>query len=190
VGAGAGEVTFGALVRAARERAGLMQGAVAARMGVSKSAVSLFERGLRSPREATLIALADALDLRPDVLRRYLPDRAWGAWARVPWEGPAVSVYPDGRTLSIGTEAMRLLGLPDRAVITTTGGGTGLRIEPCVVGGYRLRATLPPFDTRQANASGVLGTLPARLLGRRYRATLRDGGLDVTFACETEEARR
>lgn len=55
--------TFGSELRWYRQRAGMSQEGLAARAGLSPEAVSLLERGRRSPRMTTLGLLADALRL-------------------------------------------------------------------------------------------------------------------------------
>lgn len=50
-------------LRSHREHAGLSRAALAARAGVSVSAIKAFEFGERRPKESTLIAIADALGL-------------------------------------------------------------------------------------------------------------------------------
>ena len=58
---------FGALLRHARQAAGLTQEALAERAGLSARALSDLERGVkRGPRAASLRLLADALGLAPD----------------------------------------------------------------------------------------------------------------------------
>lgn len=63
--------TFGSELRWYRQRAGMSQEGLAARAGLSPEAVSLLERGRRSPRITTLSLLADALRLRPDERERF-----------------------------------------------------------------------------------------------------------------------
>ncbi|HXM58987.1 MAG TPA: helix-turn-helix transcriptional regulator [Candidatus Dormibacteraeota bacterium] len=59
--------SFGDLLRHYRALAGLSQVALASRTGISKEAVSMLERGVRSrPRNATVLRLAQALRLRPE----------------------------------------------------------------------------------------------------------------------------
>jgi len=52
---------FAANVRAARERAGLTQEAVADASGIHSTEVSRIERGKRDPRVSTVLRLAEAL---------------------------------------------------------------------------------------------------------------------------------
>ncbi|TWB46620.1 helix-turn-helix domain-containing protein [Nitrospirillum viridazoti] len=56
---------FGANLRRLRDRAGLSQEAVAARMGVDRAHVSLMERGQQNVTLTTLWAACEALDVRP-----------------------------------------------------------------------------------------------------------------------------
>jgi hypothetical protein len=69
----------GALLRAARRRAGLSQAELAARAGVTQSVISVYESGRRQPAVPTLAALVEAagfdLDMR---LRRRRLDRLIG----------------------------------------------------------------------------------------------------------------
>lgn len=63
-------VRFGTNLRWARERAGLSQEALANEAGVDRAAVSVFERGRRNPNLRTILRLARALELPPEVLLR------------------------------------------------------------------------------------------------------------------------
>ena len=63
--------TFGSELRWYRQRAGMSQEGLAARAGLSPEAVSLLERGRRSPRITTLSLLTDALRLHPDERERF-----------------------------------------------------------------------------------------------------------------------
>lgn len=60
--------SFGQRLKAARVMAGLSMDALVAKMGqrVSKQAISKYENGLMSPDSAILIALSDALGVKPD----------------------------------------------------------------------------------------------------------------------------
>ena len=65
---------FGEELRRLRKRSGLSQETLAARAGLSPEAVSLLERGRRSPRMTTMRLLAEGLRLaEADPLPRYLP---------------------------------------------------------------------------------------------------------------------
>lgn len=65
--------TFGRDLREARRRAGLSQRAVAQRLGVSQSYVSLVERGLRDPPLSSMGAFAEALGYELTVAFRPVP---------------------------------------------------------------------------------------------------------------------
>ncbi|HXM53844.1 MAG TPA: helix-turn-helix transcriptional regulator [Candidatus Dormibacteraeota bacterium] len=72
---GAADDSFGSLLRAHREAAGLSQEALAARSGVSVETISQWERGLvKRPRRTTLKLLTDALRLEPNAV-----DAMWSA---------------------------------------------------------------------------------------------------------------
>ena len=57
----------GALLRTARERAGLSQAELAARAGVTQSVISVYESGHRQPALSTLAALVEASGSRLDI---------------------------------------------------------------------------------------------------------------------------
>lgn len=59
---------FGVCLRAERRRQGLTQEALAKMAGLNRTTPSLLERGLREPRLATIVALADALGVDPSIL--------------------------------------------------------------------------------------------------------------------------
>ena len=61
---------FGDELRRLRKRAGMSQELLADRAGLSPEAVSLLERGRRSPRMTTMRLLADALELDPPTRQR------------------------------------------------------------------------------------------------------------------------
>ncbi len=61
---------FGDELRRLRKRAGMSQELLADRAGLSPEAVSLLERGRRSPRMTTMRLLADALELDPSTRQR------------------------------------------------------------------------------------------------------------------------
>jgi DNA-binding XRE family transcriptional regulator len=63
---------FGANLRCAREQANLTQEDLASTSGMDCSAISLLERGRRSPGLETILKLARALQLEPEVLLRHL----------------------------------------------------------------------------------------------------------------------
>ncbi len=60
--------SFGQRLKAARLMAGLSMDALVAKMGnsISKQAISKYENGLMSPDSRVLLALADALEVKPD----------------------------------------------------------------------------------------------------------------------------
>jgi transcriptional regulator with XRE-family HTH domain len=59
---------FGSNLARCRKEAGLTQRTVAARAGLHRTQISLLENGKRTPRIDTLIKLASALSVRPEVL--------------------------------------------------------------------------------------------------------------------------
>jgi len=61
-------LTFGEVLRIARAAALLSQEEIAERAGLDRTTPSLYERGLRQPTIATLIALGRALGCDPSVL--------------------------------------------------------------------------------------------------------------------------
>lgn len=60
-------LSAGALLRTARERAGLSQAELAARAGVTQSVISVYESGHRQPALSTLAALVEASGSRLDI---------------------------------------------------------------------------------------------------------------------------
>jgi transcriptional regulator with XRE-family HTH domain len=63
---------FGANLRRAREQANLTQADLASAAHMDRSAISLLERGRRSPGLETILKLATALKLEPEMLLRHL----------------------------------------------------------------------------------------------------------------------
>jgi transcriptional regulator with XRE-family HTH domain len=61
-------VVFGAVLRTARQGAGLSQEAFAHDAGMDRTYPSLLERGRRQPTLAMLIAIANALKIEPAIL--------------------------------------------------------------------------------------------------------------------------
>ena len=59
---------IGARIKTARERAGLTQEDLAARVGMSPSHMSIVERGVKVPRMDTVVKLANELDVSADYL--------------------------------------------------------------------------------------------------------------------------
>lgn len=68
----AGRVPVGELIRRSRVARGLSQSAVAAQLGWVPSTINRYEAGARAPDRAALIALAEAMDVAPDELDRWL----------------------------------------------------------------------------------------------------------------------
>lgn len=62
------KLAFGAVVRAHRTDKGLSQEVLAESAGLHRTYVSLIERGIRNPTLTSIIALAIALDVRPEGL--------------------------------------------------------------------------------------------------------------------------
>ncbi len=89
-------VTLGELLREFRTAAGLTQGGLAEKAGLSEQAVSLLERGSRRrPRPSTVHALAEALGLDSDAEQR-LTDAARGAPRPRPVPTDAAATGTDG----------------------------------------------------------------------------------------------
>ena len=89
-------MTAGALLRQARQAAGLTQREVAARAGVQQSVVSAYESGGREPSLATLSSLVEASGLTLEVhLGDELPTRG-----RPGAVGPVGPVGPVGRRIT------------------------------------------------------------------------------------------
>ena len=63
-------MSFGKQMRLRREALSLSRAQLAARLGVSPSAISNYENGLSSPKEDVLLRLFDALDADPNYLFR------------------------------------------------------------------------------------------------------------------------
>ena len=61
-------IAFGNRVRAARERLGITQEDLAARVGMSPSHMSIVERGVKVPRMDTVVKLANELDVSADFI--------------------------------------------------------------------------------------------------------------------------
>jgi uncharacterized protein len=68
----------GALLRTARERAGLSQAELAARAGVTQSVISVYESGHRQPALSTLASLVEAAGSRLDIRVQPSPGRRSG----------------------------------------------------------------------------------------------------------------
>jgi transcriptional regulator with XRE-family HTH domain len=65
---------FGAVLRRMREEAGMTQAQLGFRSNISPTAICRLEAGKREPRLRTIVALANALDMRSaDLIREILP---------------------------------------------------------------------------------------------------------------------
>jgi transcriptional regulator with XRE-family HTH domain len=80
---------FGEAVRAVRDSRGLSQDALAAAAGLHRTHISLIERGQRSVRLETVVALATALGVQPADLMPPVPRTA----AEAPLKGSAGSAH-------------------------------------------------------------------------------------------------
>ena len=67
-------MTFGERLQALRQRAGMSQDALAERLGVSRQAVSRWERDETMPETDKVIALADLFGVTTDYLLRPQPE--------------------------------------------------------------------------------------------------------------------
>ena len=67
-------MTFGERLQALRQRAGMSQDALAERLGVSRQAVSRWERDETMPETDKVIALADMFGVTTDYLLRPQPE--------------------------------------------------------------------------------------------------------------------
>ena len=65
---------FGARMATLRRAAGISQAQLAERLGVSPSAIGMYEQGRREPSLDTLVAIADVLGVSLDLLIRGKPD--------------------------------------------------------------------------------------------------------------------
>lgn len=110
-------------LRRYRKHAGLSQAALAERAGLSTEAVSLLERGRRSPRASTIRLLADALQL-PDADRSILVTALPG---RLPadHELPHYDDLLVGRNAEIAAVSTFLTSGPGRLLTLTGPGGVG-----------------------------------------------------------------
>jgi transcriptional regulator with XRE-family HTH domain len=61
-------LAFGSILRTARHGAALTQAGLAIRAGLIRNHVGLIERGIQTPSLTTLIKLAAALGMKPDML--------------------------------------------------------------------------------------------------------------------------
>lgn len=149
-------------VRAARERRHLTQARLASAAGLSKSGLSLVERGIREATLATLLALARALQVPPELLldgiecrresRPGPPSRYGGARGH-----RARSRDRDvARLWNAGSSAAEIA-----AAIGTTPGTVATMIHRLRERGERLRYRRPPLGAAQREArlrrSGAAG---------------------------------
>lgn len=65
------QLTFGSVLARIRKRAGLSQRTLGSMSGMDHSAISLLEAGDRSPSVSTVLNLAEALKLKPDMLQSF-----------------------------------------------------------------------------------------------------------------------
>lgn len=124
--------SFGALLRAYRERAGLNRVALSRRAGRGRDCVARLERGDTAPHVATAVALADALGLAdgeratlvamawdgvPVRLRRVVPaDATFGALLRRHRRRSGMSTTALGRCAKCHAAAISRLELGERIV--------------------------------------------------------------------------
>jgi predicted ATPase/transcriptional regulator with XRE-family HTH domain len=175
--------SFGGLLRAFRESAGLSQEELAERAGISSHAVSALERGTRTrPYPHTVRALADALSLSEDqratliasvpARRRPHLDPAGPAGPDTPdrgWSLPRPATPLVGRDDDIA----RVAGLvrdPDRRLVTLTGtGGVGKTrlglaaadaVAPAFSDGVRL-VELAPVSSGDAVLPAIVDSIDA-----------------------------
>ncbi|HEY5822020.1 MAG TPA: helix-turn-helix domain-containing protein [Propionibacteriaceae bacterium] len=109
---------FGEELRRLRRRAGLSQETLAGRAGLSSEAVSLLERGRRTPRMTTMRLLAEALDL-PERDRVSL----FSTVAFAEPAAPVLPIFPDapvGRADDLQALA-ELMAQPDTRLVTLVG---------------------------------------------------------------------
>ncbi len=145
------EITFGAVLRRYRERAGFTHEALAERAGVSASAIAALERGRRQrPFPHTVRRLSEALDLSPDERAAFgvaAPPRGERATVQPPlgllektpkWSLPAPGTSLIGRERDIATLAELVPAHPGRLVTLTGAGGAGKsRLALAVAGELR-----------------------------------------------------
>ena len=89
-------MTFGQKLQMLRQRAGMSQDVLAERLGVSRQAVSRWERDETMPDPDKIVVLADLFGVTTDYLLRQAGGRAgtsstgWGIWPRptgICWAG-------------------------------------------------------------------------------------------------------
>lgn len=97
--------TFAERLRILREEQGLSQRALADKVGVSNSAISVYERGVNTPRFETLDDLAAVLNVDYSYLLGESPIR--GSYNRIPDE--EVDTFFGGGPLELTVEERRLV---------------------------------------------------------------------------------
>ena len=171
--------SFPAALRRHRLAAGLSQGALAERAGLSLRGVSDLERGLRSPRPETLRMLADALGLEARA-RAEFAAAAWPA-SRAEVDGPggdaagrAALPLPLTPLVGRAAEVAEVVGLlcpPGVRLLTLIGPGgvgktrLGLQAAADLSASFRDGVSfvgLAPITEPDLVASAIAGTLGAR----------------------------
>ena len=66
----------GAIIKAAREKAGMTQEDLAAALEMSPTHISVIERGVKSPKLETLVNIANALNVSSDMLLQDVVNHA------------------------------------------------------------------------------------------------------------------
>lgn len=173
--------SFGELLKRLRRRHGLTQSELATRAGLSVEAVSLLERGRRTPRTSTARALADALEL-VDHDRQALLLGAAGS-GPVPQQPPRYLTPLIGRDLELDRLGS-LLARPGTRLVSVVGPG-GVGKTRLAVAAARRAA---PDALRWLAASGLSD--PESWLRQAATALgVPDRGGDVTVADLVRELR-
>jgi predicted ATPase/DNA-binding XRE family transcriptional regulator len=115
---------FSAELRRLRKQARLSQSVLAARATLSTEAISLLERGRRSPRTTTIRLLADALRLSP-AERSTLFSAPLSAPTRSHHPFPRYGNALVGRVVELGEARQLLTSSPTRLLTLTGPGGVG-----------------------------------------------------------------